>query len=256
MNFNDVETNIFFSTVRLQGDDSVGTGFIVRAGIASKAVYFVATARHVVENTESMTLLFVAGDGDRPTYGSKVDIAIDKFTTRWRTHPDTRLDLAVFPITDVLAGIAKRIYVRHISTDDFCTFDEHTDLAAIEDVTIIGYPNGIHDPANHTPIARRGTTATPPELDYGGIPAFLIDASIFGGSSGSPVYRIRPPHERSNADTTPRVELLGVTTAAKARPTQSLNGEPTETAEMIDLGIVHKAPPLRELINSAAANPT
>jgi hypothetical protein len=35
---------------------------------------------------------------------------------------------------------------------------------------------------------RRGMTATPPQLDYCGRPTFLIDASVFGGSSGSPVF--------------------------------------------------------------------
>jgi hypothetical protein len=55
-------------------------------------------------------------------------------------------------------------------------------------VTFIGYPNGIWDSKNLLPVVMRGTTASPIEVDFEGTPRFLIDASVFGGSSGSPVF--------------------------------------------------------------------
>lgn len=61
-------------------------------------------------------------------------------------------------------------------------------MDAIEPITFIGYPNGIWDSTNLLPVARRGTTASPIEVDFEGSPRFLIDASVFGGSSGSPVF--------------------------------------------------------------------
>ena len=63
-----------------------------------------------------------------------------------------------------------------------------SDLAALEEITFIGYPSGLYDEKNKPPLIRRGITATPIWNDYQGEKAFLIDASVFPGSSGSPVF--------------------------------------------------------------------
>lgn len=70
-------------------------------------------------------------------------------------------------------------------------------IDVIESVTFIGYPDGRYDPVHFTPIARRGVTATPLELPFGGTPSFLIDGSVFGGSSGSPVFLMNEGTYRS-----------------------------------------------------------
>jgi hypothetical protein len=62
------------------------------------------------------------------------------------------------------------------------------DLTPLEDTLIVGYPNAISDTTNNIPVFRRGITATPAYLDFKGRKEFLIDASIFPGSSGSPVF--------------------------------------------------------------------
>lgn len=67
---------------------------------------------------------------------------------------------------------------------------KHADLKsldAIENVVMIGYPNGLWDSVNNMPIVRRGITATPVYLNYEGKREFVIDAACFPGSSGSPV---------------------------------------------------------------------
>lgn len=53
---------------------------------------------------------------------------------------------------------------------------------------MIGYPNGLWDSQNNLPIIRRGITATSVKKDYNGKKEFLIDAAVFPGSSGSPVF--------------------------------------------------------------------
>ena len=77
----------------------------------------------------------------------------------------------------------KSIDVSLIPTDDIID-----DLAAVEDVTFIGYPNSIYDTVNKIPIIRQGITATPIWNDFQGKEEFLIDAGVFPGSSGSPVF--------------------------------------------------------------------
>ena len=61
-------------------------------------------------------------------------------------------------------------------------------ISRIEDITVVGYPDGIWDSYNNMPIVRKGITATSLQLDFNNEPKFLIDAAIYGGSSGSPVY--------------------------------------------------------------------
>lgn len=68
------------------------------------------------------------------------------------------------------------------------TSAELSDLGALEDVVMIGYPNGIWDASNNMPIIRRGVSATHPNLNYEGRQEFMIDAACFPGSSGSPVF--------------------------------------------------------------------
>jgi len=62
------------------------------------------------------------------------------------------------------------------------------DLMGMEDIIMIGYPNGIWDQVNNKPIFRKGVTATHPCFDYNGKKEFMIDAACFPGSSGSPVF--------------------------------------------------------------------
>jgi hypothetical protein len=53
-------------------------------------------------------------------------------------------------------------------------------------VSIIGFPLGLTGPGVF-PIWKTGHIASDPDLDYGGTPSFLIDATTRGGMSGSPV---------------------------------------------------------------------
>lgn len=75
-----------------------------------------------------------------------------------------------------------------ITTGSIPDRDRLDKIDALESVTFVGYPNGIWDKANLLPVARRGATASPLAIDFENTPCFLIDASVFGGSSGSPVF--------------------------------------------------------------------
>jgi hypothetical protein len=58
-------------------------------------------------------------------------------------------------------------------------------ISPVEDIIFVGYPNGMWDKNNLMPIVRKGITATPYYIPFEGLPIFLIDASVFPGSSGS-----------------------------------------------------------------------
>ncbi len=106
------------------------------------------------------------------------------------THSDS-VDVAVLPMSAILnqmAAINAPPFLRAVDLENCMTAEQSRDLDAVEQVLFIGYPSGIYDRANLLPIARVGTTATPVKVDYEGLPAFLVDAAVFPGSSGSPVF--------------------------------------------------------------------
>jgi hypothetical protein len=102
------------------------------------------------------------------------------------------------------------------------------------------------------PIARRGTTATPLQIDYAGAPTFLVDASVFPGSSGSPVFICNSGGypSRSGFVVGTRVLFLGVIAEVAVREEHGqidFVSIPTaevpivRTQQMIDLGVVYKS---------------
>lgn len=87
------------------------------------------------------------------------------------------------------------------------------DLTPLEDVVMIGYPNGIWDSSNNMPIIRSGVTATHPKRLYNGKSEFLIDIAAFPGSSGSPVFLFNCGSyldKNNNTCMGNRIALLGI----------------------------------------------
>jgi hypothetical protein len=123
--------------------------------------------------------------------------------------------------------------------------EKEGELDAIEEVVFIGYPLGIYDAANLLPVARRGIIVSPISVDYEGMPVFLIDASVFPGSSGSPVYLIGLGRRGVLVTAPSPVICLGVLAAVHTREVEGIVEE-TETAwrtvlqEPVGLGIVFK----------------
>ena len=108
------------------------------------------------------------------------------FAYNWIFHPDPNVDLCVLPITS-LFGQEYKLFLRTLDSTLIPAQADLESLDAIEEILMIGYPNGLWDSINNMPIARRGITATPVYLNYEGKKEFVIDAACFPGSSGSPV---------------------------------------------------------------------
>jgi hypothetical protein len=134
--------------------------------------------------------------------------------------------------------------------DDWNYFD------AIEEVTMIGCPNGLSDEANNLPIVRRGITATSLGKLYNGKPEFMVDMACFPGSSGSPVFL----HDRAGYFDRKknsymmgghRIKLVGVLYAGPqiTNAGQDILTKPSkfEVATMMHLGNAIRSSELREL---------
>jgi len=172
--------------------DGSATGFLFFKQVeGSRGCYYLVTNRHVVQGAKAIVFSMTAKSDGRPVVGRPVRCIIENAEAKFVTHPDPTVDVAVFDASLQFSDDAFRggVYYQSVFSGDCPNEDElreHFD--AIEDVAIVGYPRGIYDSHNLQPVVRKGSTATPMWLDYEKKPTFLIDAPIFPGSSGSPVF--------------------------------------------------------------------
>lgn len=256
---------LLFVTVRIttlssEGRAGSGTGFVLAEERPNGAVaLLLVTNKHVIEGAEIVTMHFLAASPDgRPTLGQEriLHAAPDTFVG----HPDPEIDIAMIGIGGTLEQLAEAgtpVFYRSVSTSMCATKEVLNDFEPIEPVTFIGYPNGLFDSKSFLPIARQGHAATALNVDYEGKPTFLIDASVFPGSSGSPVFLVPRPfapdkHGNVTIGGKPRPPvLLGVVAAVHQRQVPVLQtgtgGGLPFVYDLIDLGVVYKASEIHSL---------
>lgn len=196
MNINDLSTQLMYTTtpifgMKADGSQISGTGFIFSIfdnNDKSKSIPVLITNYHVLENVVNGFIELALGENNMPVKGKSVRINFDSNVVNNRLG---NLDLVAIPLAETLNNLQKKnisVFYRTISDDIIPTESQLEELAALEHVTFIGYPSGLYDNYNKTSIIRQGITATPIWNDFKGEPIFLIDAGVFPGSSGSPVF--------------------------------------------------------------------
>ena len=188
---------LLFATLRIEAGQKVGTGFIVAHKWGEQEEDegpFLVTNKHVVQGSEEGQLKFTLRDPSdkslKPLLGQTSSVTISKDAWRWTCHPSKDIDVAALPLAPVASYLEDRgqaTYFRSIPTSLVPDQDVIQDFDAVEEILFVGYPSGIYDEVNNLPIFRKGITATYLSIDYEAKPIFLIDASVFPGSSGSPV---------------------------------------------------------------------
>jgi hypothetical protein len=271
LNFNSMSGQLLFSTVRIEtvtdtGSGS-GTGFIYQVPAGDdQSVPVLVTNKHVLARANQIRFFLHEADHERgvPILGSRLNVAvnIDEEGRSWiYEHPDEDIDIAIAPIAFLLNKIladGKFPYYKAIPPEYIPSSDAIADIDAIESIIMIGYPNGLFDQKNLTPIVRTGAMATPIQLDYAGLPAFLIDASVFPCSSGSPVFLYNPTQHRLANGTVvmgSRTFLLGVVAAVHVRQ-QSMDireavatTQYVQSEEAIDLGLVFRSECIEQVVD-------
>ncbi len=119
----------------------------------------------------------------------------------------------------------------------------------------------VYDEKNNLPLFRTGFISSHPKVDYNGRPVFIIDAQVFPGSSGSPVYIDLTyediKHGNIKIGGKRDLKLLGIVSATMIRHNKIV-ALPTSTneqsEEVIGLGMVFKATVIKELIDSMPIN--
>lgn len=188
---------LIHSTVRIECDTLTGKGsgsgyFFAFLEKDSQYTPCIVTNKHVIagamRGTFHITRLGLDG---APKLGEYVSFVVDDFEQRWIGHPDPSIDLAILPIGEFLHNAKEQGHSLHFDPLGKALIASNellTTLPSMEEIVMIGYPNGIWDAKHNLPIIRRGITATHPRLPYNGKSEFLIDAACFPGSSGSPVF--------------------------------------------------------------------
>ncbi|EVT83464.1 S1 family peptidase [Vibrio parahaemolyticus] len=196
MNLDNLGTQLTFTTVHLwienqNGSNCTGTGFIytVNSKVEESTIPFLVTNYHVVKDAKIALVEFIEGSNQKPNKDQKLRVEISG--EQLRQFVDAENDLVVYPIAPILNqfhSAGKGIFYRTISPEMIPTPAVVNAMGAIEEVTFIGYPSGIYDFRNSSPLVRRGITSSPIWNDFNGEHCFIIDAGVFPGSSGSPVF--------------------------------------------------------------------
>jgi|APTNR8051073442_1049403.scaffolds.fasta_scaffold07863_4 hypothetical protein len=212
--------SIRYSTVRIEGYEKdggkiTGTGFIFRF---YEDLPVLITNKHVIDGLDG-GMFYVCKSKDEknmiPSDTEKIAFAFKKSDNHFKYHPDPEVDLCAMQIGSLFNAArdqGQHPFYRVMSKDHLPREVDVSILEAIEDIYMIGYPNGIWDEYNNKPIIRKGITATKFSLDYNNRKEFLIDAACFPGSSGSPViiYKTGYWDAKGNYHQKPFIFLLGV----------------------------------------------
>jgi hypothetical protein len=273
---------LIHSTVRIEcdlgsGAISTGTGYFY-CFFEDEEQYLlcIITNKHVVQGAKKGSINLTLSKDGAPQLGVFETFIIDDFERKCIFHEDPNVDLAIFPIAPLLKqaeATNKSYHIVPLVKGIIATNELLNSLSSMEDIVMIGYPNGIWDSTHNLPIIRRGITATHPKIPYNGKAEFVIDAACFPGSSGSPVFLANlGSYVNASGDLCAghRISLLGTLYAG---PIKKATGEieiidiPTDskaiskTDIMINLGYVIQAskirdfePKLRESINLKPVN--
>ena len=263
---------MLYATVRLVAlNGSTGTGFFFHFKFNNKYVPVIITNKHVINNNENeqIDIYLHLKSGELPD-DENINVS---FKTDWHFHQDQDLCFCfVIPLfEEVKQNKHKEIYYTPITEELIWDNFKLEGLSAIEDVVMVGYPNGLWDQKNNFPLFRKGITASHPAIDFNDKNRGAVDIACFPGSSGSPIFILNEGNYQDKHGThlgSNRLIFLGILFAG---PTRTAEGEliieniPTKqkilpvTPLMINLGYYIKATELltfRTIIEKIISQPT
>lgn len=173
---------LLFCTTRIETSTGTGTGFFFRFQIdEEKGINVLVTNKHVVANADEISFSVHIRENDMPT---NEHILITR-RVQWFDHPT--LDLCCTVVDPLFMKTGKEVFYLPILENFIWTHSDLTNLSAMEDVVMVGYPTGLWDEIHNLPLLRKGVTSTHPAIDFKGKNQGVIDAACFPGSSGSPI---------------------------------------------------------------------
>ena len=217
--------NLFLATCKMisysnENQLGVGTSFFARF----QDTLFLFTTRHQIEGCTHVKILLLSDStsDNRET----LMIPSTQFTSI------VNLDIAMCNLTDVIAEkkITRNLRLKAFLLEDNMDYLNEIDL--LDDIFFIGYPSGLIDTQNLTPLMRRCSFSSVYSDDFSGEATFIIDGSVFPGSSGSPVFHVGK-----------KVSLLGIVTSSVIKQNES-------ESQYLDLGKATKTKAILALVKA------
>lgn len=180
---------LLFSTVRLETNNGCGTGFFftftAKNGMQLPLVF---TNKHVVNNNQVESVSFYLHEKIDNAPGPELYKITQTLT--WIFHEQYDLCFAyIWPLIKRMKNdLGKDLYFISMVECNILDDQKLYDLNAVEDIVMIGYPNGLWDEVNGMPLVRKGITASHPAIDFNGLSCGVVDCACFPGSSGSPIF--------------------------------------------------------------------
>jgi hypothetical protein len=184
---------MMYCTSRISGTlpegTTYGTGYFFNIKSSSGFIPTLITNKHVIEKTIKIEIrVHTKSDPQKPPDGNQLIELPAANSGDWVLHENPNVDLCALPVAPFLSAIKPSVFIRPLDASLIPSTDALENLDAIEDVVMVGYPNGLWDETNNFPLIRRGITATHPAVDFDGQPITVLDIAAFPGSSGSPVF--------------------------------------------------------------------
>lgn len=253
---------LLYTTLRIECKDNdgnltgIGTGFLLSRPVEeNKYKVYLVSNKHVLMETPKILVSFICNENGVPQHQRVHKIEIQGVDQAVKGHPNPKVDIAVMECTGLLGTMDNRIYYQYVPYDMLAAFNE-PELSIAENVYFVGYPDGKYDQSNNLPLMRTGMIASSPKFDFNGKPQFVIDAQVFPGSSGSPVYIDLTYENFRNGRIVVgerKLKLLGIVAQTMIRNNE-LQAVPSSTnyvtQEVMGLGIVFKSTAIKELVDS------
>ena len=186
MDITTIQDKLLFTTFLLKTGMSSATGFAYKT---EKNNLIIISNRHFAEQTDDL-------DFKKTEIEQKIWFPLHLMDRRtllieerikWHLHPSE--DLAFFDLTSLLnkLKIVNPMIVA-INKSNIPSESDLEGLDVVNDVLMIGYPNGLCDDQSFFPLYRVGKTAFHPLFDFCGRKHGLVDMACLPGSSGSPIF--------------------------------------------------------------------
>ena len=253
----DLNVIMMQATCKIEGNGSIGTGFIIGKPYQSdppKAYYTLVTAAHVLRSVRGENIHIIMRKKKEDGQWEKIRIPVtirNGVKDLWHTHPEVDL-----------AAIFVRLpegTVETLLTTDFLMTDEKLKEYEISpglDIVCLGYPFGAEGNDFGFPILRSGKIASYPLTPTKELKTFLFDFAVFRGNSGGPVFfNIKGPTYGNVIHIGQTIHgILGVIVREKniTQKTELLY-ERKETITPLSLAEVVHASFIRELIHTMDA---
>lgn len=250
MSYEMFEHHVVYLTARISVElpdnagTSIGTGFFYKASLkdeSNRSLTLLISNKHVFKDARGKLLIGLnrkKEDGS-PAFGNVHTFQQNGFSNNYYPHPDEDVDLACINASAISHSDA---FYKNLH-DEFLRDIQYEKVVPGRGVLFVGYPEGRFDVINNLPLIRNGAIASLPSIDFNGRGQIVIDAQVFQGSSGSPVF----------VEYDGNYHLLGVITETMIRHSK-LQAIPANLPQLgvqqiLGLGIVIKQRHVKELID-------